>query len=158
HRIEEVAMRFRRLALALLSLGLGLRAMGGEPSWQGRTVLLTRGDVKLEAPKEKISPKTAGLAKDLTFQVLKDEDGRLLIGSRRQEGWIAKSDAVPFDQAVAHFTKRLADSPKDVHALTARGVALMSRKEPDKALADFDQAIELDPKAILPFYHRANLA
>src|SRR5262249_43560437 len=53
------------------------------------------------------APKTSGVAKDLTFKVRKEEKDRLLIDSRRQQGWISKSDAIPFDQAVAHFPKEL---------------------------------------------------
>src|SRR5262245_54182659 len=107
---------------------------------------------------EKIAPKTAGIAKDVTFQVLKDEAGRLRIGSRRQEGWIDKKDAVLFTDAVAFFTKKIEGDPKDCYGLIARGVALSSKGEADKARADFDQAIRLDSKATLAYYHRANLA
>jgi tetratricopeptide (TPR) repeat protein len=150
-------MPFRILAVVLVLMGGGLPVRAAEPSWEGKTVLLTRAGVQLEVPEgEKIAPKTAGVAKDLTFQVLKDEDGRLRIASRRQQGWIAKSDAVLFDQAVAYFTEQVTRNPKDSHAFTARGVALVSKNEADKALADFNKAIELDPKATLAYYHRAN--
>src|SRR5262245_5097006 len=88
------------------------------------------------------APKTSGVAQDLTFKVRKEEKDRLLIDSRRQQGWISKSDAIPFDQAVAHFRKELDSNPKHSHALTARGLALSSGKDPDKAFADFDSAIE----------------
>lgn len=57
-----------------------------------------------------------------------------------------------------HFTKELARDPKNVHALTARGVVMRSCKDADKAVADHDRAIGLDPKATLANYHRANLA
>jgi tetratricopeptide (TPR) repeat protein len=115
--------------------------------------------VKLQAPEGKdIAPKTAGAAKDLTFWVKKEEKDRLLIDSRRQHGWISKSDAVPYDKAVEHFTTELTRDPKNAHALTARGVVRGSGKDADKALEDFDRAIELDPKATLAYYHRANLA
>ncbi len=152
-------MPFRIMGVALVLMGMSRPVIAAEPSWEGKTVLLTRAGVKLQAPEmEKIAPKTSGVAKDLTFQVLKDEDGRLRISSRRQQGWISKSDAVLLDQAVAYFTKMVADNPKDSHAFTARGVVLMLKNESDKALADFDKAIQLDPKATLAYYHRANLA
>jgi tetratricopeptide (TPR) repeat protein len=152
-------MPIRILAIPLILLGGRLPVSAAEPSWEGKTVLLTRANVKLEVPEgEKIAPKTAGVAKDLTFKVLKDEDGRLRIDSRRQQGWIAKGDAVLFDQAVAYFTGQVARNPKDSHAFTARGVVLLSKNEADKALADFNEAIQLDPKAILAYYHRANHA
>src|SRR5262249_26855845 len=96
-------------------------------SWEGKSIILTRAGAGREGPQtEKIAPKTAGVAKDVTFQVVNDKDGRIRISSRRQEGWIAKSDAVLFDKAVAYFTERLARDPKDSHALAARGVVLSS--------------------------------
>jgi tetratricopeptide (TPR) repeat protein len=157
-RLAAVAAVGLSLAAGLgLSLPAGLAA--AEPSWEGKTVLLTRPGVRLQAPEgQDIAPKTAGVAKDLTFRVQKDEKDRLLLDSRRQHGWTAKADAVPFDQAVEHFSQVLAKDPKNTHALTARGVALSMGKDPDKAVADFDRAIELDPKATLAYYHRANLA
>jgi tetratricopeptide (TPR) repeat protein len=152
-------MAFRVTGVVLVLLAMGRPVVAAGPSWEGKTVVLTRAGVKLQAPDgEKTTPKTSGVAKDLMFQVQKDEGGRLRISSHRQLGWIAKADAVPLDEAVAYFTKKLAGNPKDVHALTARGVALMAKNQPDKALADFNQAIQLDPKATLAYYHRANLA
>lgn len=130
-----------------------------EPSWEGKLVILTKPGVRLQAPEGKdVAPKTAGVARDLTFTIKKEEKDRLLVDSRRQHGWIAKGDAVPFEQAAEHFTKELSRDPKNVHALTARGVVLSSGKDADKAVADFDRAIELDPKGTLAYYHRANLA
>src|SRR5205085_1039690 len=112
-----------------------------EPSWQGKLVVLARGSVRLQDPDGAIATKTAGVAKDLTFSVLKSEKDRLLIDSRRQRGWIAKSDAVPYEQAAEYFSKELARDPKNSHALTARGMVLSSGKDADKAVADLDRAI-----------------
>jgi tetratricopeptide (TPR) repeat protein len=143
----------------ILAVALVLPVLAAEPSWQGKTVLLTRPGVKLQVREgEKIAPKTGGVARDLTFGVLKEEDGRLRIGSRRQLGWISKSDAVLFDDALASFSKKVASDPKDSHAFTARGIVYQAKGQLDKALADFDRAIQLDPKATLAYYHRANLA
>jgi tetratricopeptide (TPR) repeat protein len=94
----------------------------------------------------------------VTFTVLKDKADRLLIESNRQRGWIARSDAVLVDQAVTHFTEQLTRHPDDSYALMARGVVLASKNEPDKSLADLNKAIELNPNAMLAYYHRANLA
>jgi tetratricopeptide (TPR) repeat protein len=152
-------MPYRILSCAMVLLCAALRGSAGESSWEGQTIVLTRAGVKLQAPEgEKIAPRTSGVARDLLFQVLKDERDRLRIRSRRQEGWIARSDAVVFGEAVAYFTEKLARHPKDSHALIGRGVVLVAKNESDKALKDFNQAIELDPKATLAYYHRANLA
>jgi hypothetical protein len=104
-RPAAVAAAGLTLAAGLgLSLPVGLAA--AEPSWEGKTVFLTRAGVRLQAPEARdIAPKTAGVAKDLTFRVQKDEKDRLLLDSRRQHGWAARADAVPFDQAVEHFSR-----------------------------------------------------
>ena len=96
-RLAAVVMACLTLAAGLgLSLPVGLAA--AEPSWEGKTVILTRPGVRLQAPEgQDIAPKTAGVAKDLTFRVQKDEKDRLLLDSRRQHGWAARADAVPFD-------------------------------------------------------------
>jgi hypothetical protein len=128
-------MSFRILGGALVLMTSGLPVIAAESPWQGKAVILTRAGVKLEVSAgEKIAPKTSGVAQDVMFQVLKDEDGRLLIESRRQRGWIAKGDAVLFDQAATFFTEQVARHPKDSHALRARGVVFMSENESDKAL------------------------
>jgi tetratricopeptide (TPR) repeat protein len=153
-----IEMACRLLTGSFLLLSFPVLLCAAEPSWEGKTVILTRSGVKLQPPESKdIAPKTSGVAKDLMFQARKEEKDRLLIDSRRQQGWIAKSDVVTFDQAIDHFTKVLAGNPKNSHALTARGLVLSTRNVGDKALADFNSAIELDPKATLAYYYRANL-
>src|SRR5262245_31673764 len=83
---EVFIMSFRIIGNALVLTCMSLRLTAAETSWERKMVILTRPGVKLEAPeKEKIAPKTAGVARDLMFQVLKEEKGRLRISSRRQE-------------------------------------------------------------------------
>jgi tetratricopeptide (TPR) repeat protein len=147
------------LTSPVLTLSLLALFATDEPSWEGKSVILTRPTVQLQPPDEKGAlAKSAGRAQDLMFQVRKDEKDRLLIDSRRQHGWVARSDAIPLDQAVMHFTKELDSNPKNSHALMARGLALSMGKDQDKAAADFDNAIAIDSKAKLAYYHRANLA
>src|SRR5262245_59044656 len=96
----------RILGIAVLGASCSVTVAGPDTSWDRKTVLLVRPGVMLQiGDGEKIAPKTAGVAKDVTFQVLKDEGGRLRIGSRRQDGWIDKKDAVLFADAVEFFTK-----------------------------------------------------
>src|SRR5262245_31202592 len=64
-----------------------LAVIAMDQSWKGKEVILTRAGVKLEVSAgEKIAPRTSGVAKDVTFRVLKDKNGRLLIESPRQRG------------------------------------------------------------------------
>lgn len=143
-----------RVLIVSLFVPLPLAAAG--PSWDGKFVIMTKPGVELKKPDKNIAPKTAGVAKDLMFSVIKFDKDRLLIDSRRQQGWIAAGDAVLLDQAIAHFNKAIQANAKDVHALTARGFACSTTGQPQKAVADWDKAIEYDAKAILAYYHRAN--
>jgi tetratricopeptide (TPR) repeat protein len=140
--------------IVLLSLPRWVTA--AEPAWEGTAIIIARPGVQLEALHDNdLSSKKGGAAKDLMFDVRKEEGDRLLIESRRQRGWISKNDAIRFNQAVAHFTQELVSSPRNSHALTARGIALLSGKEPERAAEDFDRAIAIDRDATLAYYHRA---
>src|SRR5690348_7221685 len=105
--------------------GIALFLLAQLPNWDGKTVVLARPGVELRLnPGEQIAPRTAGPAKDIVFQVRQDKDGRLQVESRRQRGWIAKTDAVVLDQTAAFFTDKLSRDAKDAFALTARGEVL----------------------------------
>jgi len=143
-------MPCRILSVALAIIWSGLPVTAGDPSWKGKDVILTRAGVKLEMPGgEKIAPRTSGIARDVTFQVLEDKDNCLLIESPRQRGWVARGDAVPVDQAVTYFNEQLARNPKDGHAFMARGVVLMSKAELDKSLAEMTRRAEEADNQIL---------
>jgi hypothetical protein len=87
-------MHCRILSVALALMCSGLPVTTGDPSWKGKEVILTRAGVKLEVPPgEKIAPRTSGIARDVTFQVLEDKDGRILIESPPAR-LDCKSDAV----------------------------------------------------------------
>src|SRR5262245_41046752 len=145
-------MPFRILHVALVLMCGGLPVIAMDPSWKGKEVILTRAGVKLEVSAgEKIAPRTSGVANDVTFRVLKDKNGRLLIESRRQRGWIAKGDAVLIDQAVTYFTEQVAHHPEDSHACTARRVVRMSQNEPGHSHADHHEAVQPHHKATLDY-------
>jgi len=60
-------------------------------------------------------------------------------------GWIAKRDVLPVDEAIRYFTKAIANKPRAVDYF-ARGNAWFEKNQYDKAIADFGEAIRLDPK------------
>lgn len=61
-----------------------------------------------------------------------------------KSGWIHKRNTVPKDKAILHFSVELRKSrgAKDYHH---RGLALMAMESYDKAVADYDRAIEMSP-------------
>jgi Flp pilus assembly protein TadD len=57
--------------------------------------------------------------------------------------------------AVEHFTKLIAKDPKDALSYARRGKAYAGLRDYEKAQADYDKAIELDPKLPDPYIGRA---
>ena len=52
------------------------------------------------------------------------------------------------DQAIQAFTEALKLNPRNVHAYFARGCAWAERGDLEKAIADYNEAIRLDPNYV----------
>jgi tetratricopeptide (TPR) repeat protein len=74
-------------------------------------------------------------------------------GIRTLKGWIKRRDVVPYEKAMDFFDGELRRAPTaDLHMV--RGWLLIERKQIDKALVDFNQAIRLDPTNPKPYHDR----
>ncbi len=62
------------------------------------------------------------------------------------ERGIRALDNNDFDAAIVCFSVHLLEYPTDAVAYSARGLAYCEKKEYDKAIADQNEAIRLDPK------------
>ena len=60
-------------------------------------------------------------------------------------GWVKRSNALPFSQALAFFDKELKRNPT-ARAYDIRGWLLTENGKYDNAIADFNEAIRLDPE------------
>jgi tetratricopeptide (TPR) repeat protein len=58
------------------------------------------------------------------------------------------------EEAVAACSRLIDLNADDAHAYTGRGNAYLVKADYDRAIADFDQAIKLDPTFVLPYYDR----
>ncbi len=67
------------------------------------------------------------------------------------------NDRALYDRATEHIEKALRINPRDVHSLTLRGVMHTEQKRTDAALADYEEAIRIDPKAYDARFNRAGL-
>lgn len=63
------------------------------------------------------------------------------------KGWIKQSDVVPIEDAVEHFTNQIEQRPVS-RSFFERGAAHVALEKPEKALADFSRAIELDAQNV----------
>ena len=64
---------------------------------------------------------------------------------------------VPLAQAEAFFTQQLTAKPQSPFACLLRGVARYENDDLDRAVADLDQALRLDPKYVPALIERAYL-
>lgn len=81
--------------------------------------------------------------------------GDWLLVANGKCGWIRREALAPARQAIAAFTARIRQSPKDEAAYVVRGVIRNSIGETDGAIADFSAAIQLDPKDRSAYANRA---
>jgi tetratricopeptide (TPR) repeat protein len=71
---------------------------------------------------------------------------------------VDKADFLLVRDATAYFNRRVQANPKDTIALTIyddRGRAWSEKKQYDKAIADYNEAIRLDPKCVTAYNNRA---
>lgn len=78
-------------------------------------------------------------------------DGDMLKVDR---GWIKRSDVVPQDEAIDFFSRLIENEPTAV-ALASRARVWNYLGEFDKAIADCDEALRLDPQCAMAFDRRA---
>jgi tetratricopeptide (TPR) repeat protein len=68
---------------------------------------------------------------------------------------VAESDLPDEQKIIAACSRLIYLAPGDAHAYTNRGLIYLAKADYGDAIADFDQAIRLDPKFIWPYYDRA---
>jgi len=105
--------------------------------WVGHTGSLLRGLVQLQEYDEELT--------DLTYTVLKEQDGWLSVRHRGAQGWFPKEKAVLVDDALSYFDEKIRANNQDAFTLARRGRAWKEQGEYEKALADLNEAIRLDP-------------
>jgi tetratricopeptide (TPR) repeat protein len=126
---------------------------------EGQYVFVARSGALMRAGPEPGEPKIVGRVHDLTLRVLKVKGNYAAVRSSGVDGWIKKSDVVPYNKALDYFTGRIRSDPKDAYAHAARAAARMGKgKNEDKALADLDEAIRLDPHLAAAFEQRGYIA
>jgi tetratricopeptide (TPR) repeat protein len=143
--------------MALLATVLPGGASTGDIT-EGQYVFVVRPGIEMRAGPDGDS-KVVGRVHDLTLSVRKVEGAHAAVRSSGIDGWVKKSELVPHDKAMDYFTKRIREAPKDGHAHAARAVARMNKgANDDKALADLNEAIRLDPTLAVAFEQRGYIA
>jgi tetratricopeptide (TPR) repeat protein len=132
-----------RLCLACVAFLLSASAVHAQSYKAGDKVMVKNWNVTLgESGKEVNTRIELG---DI-FTVTKTNGDWLWVGT----GWIAKSDVVPYDQAIAYFTGQIRRDSSDSRNYHNRALAYESIGDLDKAISDEGEAIRLEPQA--PYY------
>lgn len=84
---------------------------------------------------------------NLAFLIEQVEEGRVLVVSRDKSvrGWVIHEHVVPLDQAIDYFTRALDNDPRNSDHLWQRGRICFYVNDDERALANLNMAIRLDP-------------
>lgn len=147
-----------RLVIGLIlaaAIAIGHAQADQDKSWVGETVLSTKRakDIKFG---DRVGDKQVyfPFSGRWPFKVREEKDGWLRIHDGRREGWVNKSDFVLARESFAYFDGRAQGNPADGFALSMRGAFWLEKKEPDKAIRDFNACIQLDPLDASAFNNR----
>lgn len=114
-----------------------------ERRWLHQPVFRTKASITIQMP----DGETHSLF-GTDFQVVGLKGGRVRVRDQRGvEGWIAKDEVVPLDEAVEFFSSRLKEAT-DKHNLFMRGAAWYRKGNLNQAIMDFSEAIRLEPCAV----------
>ncbi|MDR3632374.1 MAG: tetratricopeptide repeat protein [Isosphaeraceae bacterium] len=91
------------------------------------------------------------------FRVDRTQNGWLWIVSERVSGWVRPADLVPIGRAMEYLTEEILSEPKSAWAYVLRGVLWEEMKEPDIALAEYNEALQIDPDDAEAHLRRGNL-
>ena len=104
---------------------------------------------------KKVVPSGAGHM----FLVEKHERDRLLLSDMNEglRGWVSATTIVTLADGEALFTAQIDANPSNAFAFLMRGVIRYENDDLDRAVADLDQALKIDPKYVPALIERAYL-
>ncbi len=138
------------VAAAVVALAVVPLARGQAPSWVGARVV-TKNSATLRIGGQVVDD-------GVTFRVYTVERANgdwLWLVAGGASGWVRARDVVPFDRAIDYFTQQIRINPGSASAYLNRGFIWHEKSELNIALADYDEAIRLDPKDPSPYNARA---
>ncbi len=114
-------------------------------SWAGATVILTSEGVRIGHTGKDGQQIYVGELTDIAYQVVREENGWLLVRHGGTSGWFPKQNALLPEDAIDYFSDRISTNDGDAVALAHRARAWMEVDEPARALKDLNEALRLMP-------------
>ncbi len=125
----------------------------GAEEWVGKRVVL-----KIEARPTATEGEFAGRRLHDVFVVKSDENGKLRIQSENDRDFratVGTDEVVAYEKAFDYYTHAIEADPRKPDLFILRGVRWQNeRHDLDKALADFNEAVRLDPSDALAHEYR----
>jgi tetratricopeptide (TPR) repeat protein len=111
----------------------------------GDRIVVTAEDAKLQTQNGVVGSVRRGNI--LTVKELNGEWSWVSDSSGKEtvQGWINRRDVIPFEKALEFFNNGLRRNPS-AEFYTIRGTIWTEKQEYDKAIADFNEALRVDPK------------
>lgn len=144
--------------MSLLALVLFVPLVAAQPaeSWVGKRAITTHPRIRLyESIDNPGALKVVGEIGEAYVKVDRDQGGYVFVRSLDRRGWAAKDELRLMDTAIPYFTERIDRNPNDAFAHSMRAILWKDKKEYDKALADHDAVIRLQPNVAVNFHNRA---
>jgi tetratricopeptide (TPR) repeat protein len=124
-------------------------------SWVGQTILVKRAGIKFGQTDPKTNEQVYfGTLNAVDYKVEAEAGDWVKVRQNGISGWVEKANVVRLRDAVDYFTEQIRSEPTSV-AYRKRAVAWKLRGELDIAIADFNEAIRLNPKSAMAFNGRA---
>jgi tetratricopeptide (TPR) repeat protein len=135
-----------RAIAAVLSLAATVPLCAQEPNgWIGKRVVQTRHELALQAD-EQSEGRTQN---EIHIYRVERIEGRLLwleAEGGRVAGWAQAANVLPVENAVEFFTKETRAHPDDPFPFLMRATVWHDKKDLARALADYTEAIRLNPR------------
>ena len=111
-------------------------------SWHGKEVVLESPETELIVGSEVVA--TGKYHR--VFQVKRVKGNWLLVVSGTVSGWVDRDEVISFDQAIEECNRAIEDGSNPGLACAKRGNLWFDKQDWEHALADFNEALQRDPK------------
>jgi tetratricopeptide (TPR) repeat protein len=120
-------------------------------TWVGKRVVQKHTDLRLRIERRVVNTK-----KRLETYLVEQVNGPWLwLHARELSGWVPADEVVPVEQAIDFFTEYVRTNPADGFGYAMRAkIWREEKKDVDRALADCNEAIRLNPTRASGYYNR----